>query len=396
VTTGAPPESAARLATARVVLLTNFIPPYRAPLFRRLAERFGAFEVFVSTEMEANRSWQADWDRLQVTVLPGPTLNRTVQHPHQFASPSFVHLPVTALGPLWRAKPDVVVSGQLGLGSALAALYCALRRRTGLVLWLTLSEISELSRGRLRQVLRRLLLARADAVMVNGASGARYARRFGTPESKIFRVFQAIDVDAFACRRARPERATRRLLFVGSREPRKGLRPFLRQLAEWAAAHPRRGVELRVAGSRDASLAAESRRLPANLVVNWLGDVAYAEMPSVYAEADILAFPTLCDEWGLVANEAMAAGIPVLGSLFSQAVEELVEDGRHGWTYHPDRPEECRSAIDRALSAPSEELAAMGRACRERIADFSFDRVAERMVAAVAHALPAPNDQRPG
>ena len=111
-------------------------------------------------------------------------------------------------------------------------------------------------------------------------------------------------------------------------------------------------------------------------------------MPGVYAEADILVFPTLCDEWGLVANEAMAAGLPVLGSLFSQAVEELVEDGRHGWTYRPDRDAECRDAIDRALSTSNDELAAMGRTCRERIADFSFDRVADRMVAAIAHALP--------
>jgi len=384
-----------RLATARVALLTNFIPPYRAPLFRRLAERFGALEIFVSTDMEPNRSWRADWDQLRVTVLPGPTLTRTAQHPHQFASPSFVHLPVTALGPLWRARPDVVVSGQLGLGSAMAAIYCALRRRTGLVLWLTLSEISEMGRGRVRRVLRRWLLARADAVMVNGESGARYAREFGTPEAKIFRVYQAVDVEAFAPQRARPERATRRLLFVGSREPRKGLQPFLKQLSDWAAAHPQIGLELRVAGNLDAGFEAESRQLPANVIVTWLGEVAYSEMPGVYAEADILAFPTLCDEWGLVANEAMAAGLPVLGSVFSQAVEELVEDGRHGWTYRPDRDSESRDAIDRALSTSNEELATMSQACRERIADFSFDRVADRMVTAIAHAL-ASNGHHPG
>ena len=51
----------------------------------------------------------------------------------------------------------------------------------------------------------------------------------------------------------------------------------------------------------------------------------------------VLVFPTLADEWGLVVNEALAAGVPVLGSLYSQAVEELVRDGENGWTFRPDR-----------------------------------------------------------
>jgi glycosyltransferase involved in cell wall biosynthesis len=387
VSSGATPEPAERLADARVALLTNFIPPYRAPLFRRLAERFGALEIFVSTDMEPNRSWPADWRGLRVTRLPGPTIARKTPHPHEFASPSFVHLPFTAGLHLWRSKPDVVVSGQLGFASLVAAIHCTLRRRTGLVLWLTLSEISEMGRGRARRLLRRLLLSRADAVMVNGESGARYARSFGVAESKIFRVYQAVDIDAFGLRRERSPHASRRLLFVGSPEARKGLRPFLRQLVKWAAEHSNRAIELRVAGRRDASLESAAERAPANLIVSWLGDVPYAEMPSIYAAADILAFPTLCDEWGLVVNEAMAAGVPVLGSLYSQAVEELVEDGRHGWTFHPDRDTELRDALDRALTTPADELAAMGDACRTRIAEFGFDRVCDRMAAAAAHAL---------
>jgi glycosyltransferase involved in cell wall biosynthesis len=109
-------------------------------------------------------------------------------------------------------------------------------------------------------------------------------------------------------------------------------------------------------------------------------------MPEIYADAGVLAFPTLADEWGLVVNEAMAAGVPVLGSRYSQAVEELVDDGRTGWTFHPDRHDECVAAIDRALTAPEEDLAVMRHACRERIAAFSYEAVAERMVGAIAFA----------
>jgi hypothetical protein len=288
---------------------------------------------------------------------------------------------------LWRFRPDVVISGQLGLASALAAVYCLIRRGAGLVLWLTLSEVSELGRGWIRRRLRRWLLARADAVMVNGESGARYARSFGAPDAKIVRVYQTVDVAAFSKRGDREREAGQRLLFVGSGEPRKGLRPFLCHLVRWAESHPERPVELWVAGTGAECLGATPPVLPDNLRVRWIGRVSYEGMPEIYAEAGILAFPTLADEWGLVVNEAMAAGVPVLGSRYSQAVEELVEDARTGWTFRPDRADECIAAIDRALATSPEELALMRSACRERMAALTFEATAERMLGAIGSAM---------
>jgi hypothetical protein len=384
VSSGAASARAEHPDGARVALLTNFIPPYRAPLFRLLARELAALRIFVSTPMEPNRAWLPEWDDLDVAVLPSLTLNRTEKHPHAFVNPIFVHLPYTALFQLWRFRPEVVVSGQLGLASLLSAIYCLLRRDAALVLWLTLSEVSELSRGWFRRRLRGWLLARADALMVNGESGAGYARGLGAADAKIFRVHQAVDNAAFAAPGERPAEATRRLVFLGSLAPRKGLEPFLAHLGRWAAAHPERSVELRVAGVESRQAAAPE--LPDNLRINWLGDVAYEHVPEVYADAGILAFPTLSDEWGLVVNEAMAAGVPVLGSVYSQAVAELVEDGRTGWTFRPDRADECLGAIERALTAPESELAAMRNACRERIRDFSFEAVSRRMLDAIAFA----------
>lgn len=62
----------------------------------------------------------------------------------------------------------------------------------------------------------------------------------------------------------------------------------------------------------------------------------------------------------MVINEAMACGLPVLGSVYSQAVEELVTNDVNGWTFAPDRPEEVDAAIARAMMASDDELLAMG------------------------------------
>src|SRR5436190_875726 len=85
------------------------------------------------------------------------------------------------------------------------------------------------------------------------------------------------------------------------------------------------------------------------------------EYSEFYSQAGILVFPTLADEWGLVVVEAMAAGLPVLGSLHSQAVEDLVTDGLDGWTFRPDDCASLRSALNRALGASAEEIDRLGQ-----------------------------------
>jgi hypothetical protein len=100
-----------------------------------------------------------------------------------------------------------------------------------------------------------------------------------------------------------------------------------------------------------------------------------------------LVLPTLADEWGLVVVEAMAAGLPVLGSLYSQAVEELVVDGRNGWTFLPDDPCGMQSAIHRALGASVGELNQMAENARQDISGLTPSAMAEKMAAAINYAF---------
>jgi glycosyltransferase involved in cell wall biosynthesis len=76
----------------------------------------------------------------------------------------------------------------------------------------------------------------------------------------------------------------------------------------------------------------------------------------------------------------MAAGLPVLGSIYSQAVEELVEDGVSGWVFRPDEPEEVDAVLDRVLRLGAPDLARMGTAAREAVRFLTPEFAADRMV----------------
>ena len=89
-----------------------------------------------------------------------------------------------------------------------------------------------------------------------------------------------------------------------------------------------------------------------------------------------MVFPTLADTWGLVVNEAMAMGLPVLGSIKSQAVMELIEDGVSGWWFDPMSPRDMDRAVDRALQASRETLSRMAERARDRARQVTPEHVA--------------------
>lgn len=370
----------------RVVLLTNFIPPYRLPLYEAVAERVTDFEVLISTPMEPNRSWTPSWKGLNVTVQRNITLQRTWRHPHGFSEPLYVHIPYDTLWLLRKAQPYVIISGEMGLRTLQALAYHKFNPKSKLILWATVSEYSEQGRGWLRERLRRWLLPQTDAIVVNGKSGARYVRQFGIAEEKIFFAPYTTDISPFvSIPLVRDPHLAYRLLYVGQLVPRKGLEPFLSVLARWAETHPERSLEFWLVGDGPLRANLERQVLPGNLSLRFLGNVPYAKLPEIYAQAGIKVFPTLADEWGLVANEAMAAGLPVLGSLYSQSVEELVVEGVTGWTFRPDDAEEMHAALERSLSTPIEVLAEMRREARNAISHLTPDFVADRLLEAIRY-----------
>ncbi len=152
----------------------------------------------ISTRSEANRTWEPNFGGLDVIVQKCITRSRTWRHPKGFTETVYTHFPYDTIPELGRYRPDVVISGEFGFRTISAAIYRLLDRRTRLIIWGTLSECTEQDRGRVREFLRKSLLRIADALVVNGHSGARYLQSFGVDPASIFLVFTTTDVAAFA------------------------------------------------------------------------------------------------------------------------------------------------------------------------------------------------------
>lgn len=376
----APAVSEPSAKAVRVAFLTNFIPPYWKPVLSNLSRSYRNLRVMVSTAMEPDRTWKVDWEGLDVVLQRTFSLPVNVRNALGFREKIYIHLPIDTLQQLRRFRAQVVISAEFGFRTVLAVLYRRLNRRSRLVVYADLSQRTESARGWVRALVRQAIVRNVDSFVVLGESGARYIRNFGVPPDRISKVPYATDVARFRqIPLIRTDESARRLLYAGRLVERKGLLPFVVALAEWLSIHPGHRAELVLAGDGPLRPALEQLARESGLQITFLGDRDYHAMPEIYAEAGIFVFPTFADTWGLVVNEAMAAGLPVLGSSHSQAVEEMVQDGSNGWTFRTDHKDEMLRAIGRSMTAPLETLAEMRERARSAALALTSEGMARRL-----------------
>ena len=359
----------------KLALLTNYLPPYRRPLILELQKHFDEVRVLVSTSRARLHEVAFAHDGLNVHLQRGLNWKRTWRTA-RFSEQVDMHIPLDTVVQLGRFQPDLILTGEFGARTIQASLYGA-AAGVPVWVWATLTDHLEVERDRARQQVRRWLLRRVNGVVVNGSSGARYVRALGPAGLPVEIIPQTSDIAAFLrlpLERTVEERKT--LLLVGRLAPGKYVQETLAAARELAREMPLRLVVVGDGPLRDA-VAAEARSVPG---LTWAGYVDFERLPEWYARAGVLMFPTLGDEWGLVVNEALAAGMPVMGSVYSQAVQELIEPGVNGWHFRPDSVADVREAMRRVLLTDHASLARMGNDARQSIARLTPASVAERFV----------------
>jgi glycosyltransferase involved in cell wall biosynthesis len=388
-----------------VALLTNILSPYRLPVYRDLAETPG-WQLRVLVGAQSNRDWERAYagahERgsrvLDVEVVRSWAFrHRAVTHNAGNAAQSVeIQLPIGALEALWRFHPDVVVSSELGARTALSALYARLAG-VPLVIWSYQSRAWAATASRARRAWRRALLARADAVVGMGIQAREVLRALGVPDARLFDAPNAHDhenltaalagCDALALRAALPAELgcrERVALVAGRLVSAKGVRPLL---AAWRELDP----ELRDAwtllfvgdGPLRADIeAAAAASAPGEILCS--GAVLASDMVNFYDGADLLVFPSLGDPWGLVVNEALACGVPVLCSQLAGCADDLIHPGANGWRFDPLDAAGFRRALGAALTCP--DLDRMGRNGRDLAKRFAPEIMAAGLRRAVLHA----------
>ena len=111
---------------------------------------------------------------------------------------------------------------------------------------------------------------------------------------------------------------------------------------------------------------------------DYFGFVTQRDLPDVYCNAKVLLFPTLRDPWGIVVNEALASGTPVLTSPFAGVAHDLIVDGQNGFVVSLDVDKWVTTCI-RILTREKlwKELSANAR---KSVDDYTFSNAANGII----------------
>lgn len=227
--------------------------------------------------------------------------------------------------------------------------------------------------------LERKVALRADRVIASCADEKRELVAMGVLSSRVDIVPSGVDCTWFVPDGTRAPRSQRhRLLVVGRLVPRKGAEDVIAAL-QWIE-----DTELVIAGGpriEDVRHDAEALRLKALARdlgvahrVHLVGQVPHTELPALIRSADLVVCLPWYEPFGIVPLEAMACGVPVVGSAVGGLLDTVV-DGVTGVLLPPRRPRLAAASIT-ALLRDEPRRAAYGRAGLERAARYTWARVA--------------------
>ena len=313
----------------RLAILVNMIAPYRLPVYASLAERFDTLVLHGGSE--PNRTWTLEMcstlKTRKVFTLKIALRKRTGIP--GISDTSYVHLNIGLVWWLVRFRPEVILTNEMGLRTVIALVYGKL---AGVPVWVwwggTLHSERNITKGRSR--LRRFLVGHVERWISYGATTTEYLESIGVERSQILQIQNCVLQETFLVEPASPtdwfkDMPRPVILTVGQLVPRKGLDKLIEACGRLAI-HGRK-FTLAVVGQgpeRERLIELARQNRIEHFVM--LPNQSQAALNEIYRAADVFVFPTMEDVWGLVVNEAIWAGRPVLCSKYAGCAPDLLPE----------------------------------------------------------------------
>jgi glycosyltransferase involved in cell wall biosynthesis len=240
-------------------------------------------------------------------------------------------------------------------------------------------------RTAIKSLAKAFFFRNCDAVFCYGVRSKGYVLSHA-PNAKVFALCQAAalphdyDVeDAIFCRQAFVSPCPS-YLFVGRLIQEKNLELLLEGFAMAKRTIPSAMLRIVGDGPERSRLEARAKSLAISDCVKFAGPLSGVALFKEYSAATCLVLPSLSEAWGLVANEALSYGCPVLVSDRCGCVPELVIAGRTGFTFDPMSVKDLTEKLELAVRRFADRLAT-AQDCVEVVSRFSPEAAAANILA---------------
>jgi glycosyltransferase involved in cell wall biosynthesis len=306
----------------RIVLVTNIPAPYRIPVYNIVTRELGDdFFVIFCAPIEPNRQWNLEEFGFKHVYL---------RENFSKSGGAFVHNNLDVIGVLRKYKPDVVITTGFSPTYLYAWGYSLMSGCRHVPMtdgWL----FSEHNLSTMHRILRHVVYRTSRAFIGASKKSLELYKHYGAKDPNLFQSHLCIDNNRFSS--VAHSARLFDVMFSGQFIERKMPDFFVDVVCKVKATKDTLKVLLLGSGPLKGHIL--KRLADAGIEFTDAGFVSQAELPNYYSQAKLCLFTTRRDAWGIVANEALASGTPVITSSTSGVAHELVVDGWNGYVLEP-------------------------------------------------------------
>ena len=387
----------------KVAIIASHIIQYAVPLYKQinahpdieLVVYFCSRQGLTADLKDEGFDMKLKWDSIDLNGLNYKFLKNYSPFPSLtnffgLINPGIIH-------ELRANKFDAIVIGGYFLCSYWLAFYGALTSRTAFFLsgeppspWRR--RLRKVIMGIIKRIFMPVLLKKASAILYIGQKSRDYYLSFGVDiKNKMFFCPYSVDNDYYMAKadEFKDKKAQiKRELGIKQDYP---VILFLSKLIKWKRPMLLLQAFARLSspavlvfvgsGSRYNSLARYIKRHDIKNVY-FYGFQNYSQVPKFYAIADIFVLPSLGESWGLVVNEAMCFGLPIIATDKVMSSYDLIKDGENGYVFKANNKNQLQNRLEYLLTH-SEKRASMGLSSLEKISKWNYKRWVEGLIGAL-------------
>lgn len=362
----------------RIAIVTNIPAPYRLPVYEHLsAERDIDLNLFYCSGKEPDRAWDLADTAVRAHYLRENFIT---------LSGRFIHINPDIWPALKSFKPEVVITSGFNPTHLVAIAYAWLHGAQHVAMTDGTLQ-SEKTLNVIHRTIRRLVFAGTQAFVGASEGSFDLYKSYGIKPERMFKSHLCANNPAFLDQAPPSNRFD--FMFCGRFAAVKNPL-FALEVACGTAIRLGRKVSIMFVGSGELDKSIQHRALAIqdHVEAHFPGFATQAELPQRYASARVFLFPTSWDPWGVVANEACAAGLPVIVTPEAGVAGELVVHDKNGFVL----PLDLQTWVDAATALLQDDALyrRMSVASCNAVADYTYANAAKGLAQAVRFAMLRP------
>jgi glycosyltransferase involved in cell wall biosynthesis len=250
------------------------------------------------------------------------------------------------------------------------------------------STVLDRPRAAWRELAKRWFFGWCNGFFCYGVRSKEYLMSYGVSESKIaFRCQAAALPHGYGADKVLSHYQSNwhgradvpRFIYVGRLSIEKGLDDLFAAFCLLYKRFPGARLDLVGAGPLGDKLKRRVSNLKMTHAISFLGSKSLEEIAALYQSCTALVLPSHSEPWGLVVNEALSYGCPVVVSSACGCVPDLVREGLTGFAFEVGNIDDLQRALDSARNLSSDRQA-VARQCLEMVSDYTPERAATQIL----------------